>query len=313
VSAAPSKPATPQARCVIIGPASCGKTSLLSTLKIATDQIQPGPTQYTVLTRHARTLKFFTALSEAILTTGRIDFPGTTELIDHQFTLEQVSRGGFFGLFGNNRSRYEFRSSDTAGRTVLPLPGESESVDPTKLAEIVAESRVSDGLILLVDAADRTTAGTFFVSLLPFLANAADDSGRVNFRRVAIVLTKADTLVAHYGASAHAELERLDPWRYALDSAIGIIPIRQLLQYLRPEHRRSVYCGWASVYGFIPQDGAVNVMADEDGDRLAVFNAHDASWVNRWHPYQVLDPFVYTATGNPMGLKPLPPDLTRGL
>ena len=303
VSAPKSIP--PQSRCIIIGPTSCGKTSLLSALKMAADQPRPGDTQYTVRSLDDRTLDFFVKLSGAILRTGRIEFPGTMGVSEYRFALEQVSRG----WFGNNRSTYEFLSIDTQGGKALPKPEDSTPPDPV----VIAATKASESLILLVDAADQKAAGTFFVSLQPFLARAVDSDGKLNVKRVAIILTKADVLVGDQGASARAELERMDPWRYALDSAIGIIPIRHLLQYLRPECHRAVRCGWASVYGFIPEDGAVNVVSTEDGDRLAVYNPHEASWVNQWHPYQVLDPFVFAATGNPMGLKPLPDTLLRGL
>jgi hypothetical protein len=117
-------------------------------------------------------------------------------------------------------------------------------------------------------------------------------------------------LVEAEHARAVEVIARLDPVRYTREH-LGQIALADLFSYLTPSARSCVYCGWASVYGFIPQDGAVNFVHTDEGGHLAVYSDTDPGWINKWRPYQVLDPFVYIATGLPAGLRPVPdPGLT---
>src|SRR5262249_31323472 len=113
------------------------------------------------------------------------------------------------------------------------------------------------GLIICIDAHDRGATGLYFDSLNRFLRDVAAsteaEGRRLPFERVAVVLTKADRLVADAGVNAEAELARLDPVDYAR-GLLGRFALSDLFTHLDEAARRQVYCGWASVYGFIPND-----------------------------------------------------------
>src|SRR5262249_53440193 len=132
------------------------------------------------------------------------------------------------------------------------------------------------GLVVCVDCCNRKASGDFFESMNAFLRDVArerrdktEEGQRGNremlpFQRVAIMLAQADRLVERQGTNAATALARLDPARH-VRQLIGDIALSDLFLRLLPEARSQVYCGWSSVYGFIPEDGAVNFISTTTG------------------------------------------------
>jgi hypothetical protein len=167
--------------------------------------------------------------------------------------------------------------------------------------QLVAHARVSDGLMICLDATNETSGQLFFTNLPNILADMATNNV-LRFNRVALVLTKADC-IGPGGPDALARIKDSDPWDRAI-KLLGADGLPQLLNYLRPEARRNVYCGWSSVYGFVPNDGSPNF--DRESGRMLVWEVRGSDAMHGWRPFRILDPFVYLANGRPLDMRRVP-------
>ena len=87
---------------------------------------------------------------------------------------------------------------------------------------------------------------------------------------------------------------------------ISTVGLNTLKFYLRDDVEIRV--GWASVYGFEPDQGLPNYDPDTDGLLVDVSTgAKPAEILERWRPYQVINPFVFLTIGDSAGLKAMPP------
>ena len=122
-----------------------------------------------------------------------------------------------------------------------------------------------------------------------------------------ICLTKADRFVVlHPAIATREEFEHEDPVTRAR-RVISDAGLNTLKMYLREENI-DIRAGWASVYGFEPETGRPNYSADNEGLLInAGMGATAADVLERWQPYQVIDPFVFLTTGELMSLKEIAP------
>ncbi|HEY1187765.1 MAG TPA: hypothetical protein VGE74_08915 [Gemmata sp.] len=201
---------------------------------------------------------------------------------------------------------YPFRMIDGPGGALFATadreePAEGSDVIAAYRSRLAAQGRASDGLMICLDATDPKCGQTFFLNL-PQILHEMATTHLLRASRVALVLTKADR-VCEPGPGAQAKLEARNPWD-TVDELIGADGIQTLLNYLRPEVRPNVHCSWSSVYGFGPEAGAPNF--NRDTNRMLGWEAQGANAFHTWRPFRVLDPFVFLATGRPLGLTPLP-------
>ena len=140
-----------------------------------------------------------------------------------------------------------------------------------------------DGLpVLRVDRVrqipnDPENTKLFFTGLQRFLDEVNGSGVGTPFARVVIALTQADRTVEKFGSSAQMKLEEMDPADVA-SKTLGRYAKNDLFEALGSAASKQVYAGWVSVYGFIPNEGSVNF--DSVNDRIAIFRADDASWLD---------------------------------
>ncbi|HEY1187766.1 MAG TPA: hypothetical protein VGE74_08920 [Gemmata sp.] len=322
---------------LIIGPSGSGKTSLLATLPTAADLASlDDPGLYTVFAGNAN----MTELNEKarkVVTTGQMDLHvnPSDRIADYEVVLrcrEEVPQpapaarppAAPAGLppFPGSRVRvlpppvpppppvyqqkdYKFRMIDGPGGGLFGTPDQDELVERDVILayrqQLVAHGRMSDGLMICLDATDTACSGKFFTDLPKILAEMASNHV-LRFSRVALVITKADRKCAP-GPGAQTETERNDPWDLA-PKLLGAGGLMRLLNHLKPEVRPNVHCGWSSIYGFYPQDGSPNY--DRQTGRMLGWDVNGADAMHTWRPFRVLDPFVFLATGKALNMRPIP-------
>jgi energy-coupling factor transporter ATP-binding protein EcfA2 len=342
-SPASPRPTPPRSGTLIIGPSGSGKTSLLATLETAaTLACENDPGRYAVFPGNAA-MQQLSSRARQVADTGQMDLhvnaTGKTETYEAILRYNEPSgaraesiRPGLRSLLsptlppsrvrvstpqppralGPETQDYRISLVDGPGGAIFfraadsdpgPVFGESDADEMQQYRkELVDRGKVSDGLVICLDARNRESARDFFINLPQILFEMASDN-TLRFSRVAITLTKADQ-VQQPGPGADQRLAALDPWDTAA-RLLGAFGIADFLKYLRPEARPRVRCGWSSVYGFIPGDGSPNF--DPKTGKMLSWREDDPEFIHTWRPFRVLDPFMYVATGNAMGMAPIPP------
>lgn len=297
-------------KCFIIGPTESGKTSLLGILQFATAQQADQPK------RALRILPASPDMAELIeLSTEVIDnvtfagLPGTQEIKRYAFDYE-VTDNPRDGLFRRER-RTRFSMIDMPGAAVLgseedwAAAGLDTGVMREARKEAVEQLRSANYIMLCADSTDEARTSQFIRHLPRILMETGVK--RLACEKLVVCLTKADKFVVEHPAiTTREEFEHEDPVKRAR-RVISDAGLNTLKMYLREENIR-IMAGWASVYGFEPETGRPNYSADDRRILIdAEMNATAADILERWQPYQVIDPFIYLTAGDPMGLKNVPP------
>jgi len=313
----PIKKDPEEGQSLIIGPAKSGKTSLLGALhlhariladasaspvKIIIDEGEDGK----------RFEQLILSLEEAALETGRFGAPGTGDVSNYRFLLEQTivqtvvkkvtkpmpwSREKEMTESKEETKTYPFCLFDGPGGDLFGKPAEAKP-DQERQAMLRELGKNSPGLIMCVDPNDGPQLRLLFTQLWRVL-QALAERRHVELKRFAIVLTKADKYFARENVDARRQAEETNPWE-VLRKLLPRAAWGPIRQHLDPR-RITIACGWASAYGFIPNDGSANYITDQrfaDG-RLRVFNEEkpeETNW-DLWEPFRVLDPFLFVATG----------------
>ena len=96
-----------------------------------------------------------------------------------------------------------------------------------------------------------------------------------------------------YLSDAQEHVESTNPYEFCR-KLLGIGFLRSLNTWLSGD--ALVAFGFSSVYGFV--DGGVNIPLSE---ALAAYEAIGVEELESWQPYQVLDPFSFMVSGEPIG------------
>jgi GTPase SAR1 family protein len=298
---------------MIIGPSGSGKTSLIGVLQFATGRLARQPNKRLRMLPASADMNELIGLSNAAVEHGRLPIPSTRQIKRYIFdyTVSQSDSGNMFRQTDSTR----FSMIDTSGGAIL---GDAQTwaeagfdVEEMKKAraEAIAQLKSASYIILCADATDNKAAA-YFVRHLPNLL-AETGTERLACEKLVICLTKADRYVANHDRITTQEQFRYeDPIERAVH-VISDVSLNILAMYLREDVE--IRAGWASVYGFDPKTGLPNY--DPDNDCLLIntsIDAEPADILERWHPYQLIDPFVFLTTGDTMGLKKMP-TLEEGL
>jgi hypothetical protein len=171
-------------------------------------------------------------------------------------------------------------------------------------AEAIIQLKTANHIMLCADCTDFHAAADFVQYLPTALMETGAD--RLACDKLVICLTKADKYVVdHPGIATRDEFHFEDPLQRAIQviSRVGI----NTLRFYLPDSAH-IRAGWASVYGFEPKSGLPNY--DPDNESLLIdasIEATPADILDRWRPYQIIDPFVFLTMGDAMGLKVIPP------
>ena len=308
---------------MMIGPTKAGKTTLLSVLRLASLREMSNGRKVDIEPVSQEAKELFRS-SFYITKTGQLNHPGTLQASKYIFNLhcpftqrvkvENIVETSFFGMKRKvDESYYEDRTMrksftltvlDGRGGHVFGerSEGEDKSEYERSRGELIELAASSVALIVCLNASDPKTTEFFFQGLLDFLDDVRAKAGRVPFERVVMVMTQADRLVEDLGNGAQIELEQRNA-AAAVSDAMGFFARSSLFQSLQPATLSKIYAGWASVYGFCPGEGSVNY--DSKADRIAIYRENDAKWTDHWHPYGIVEPFLFACTGEPVNLVPM--------
>lgn len=280
---------------LVIGPSGTGKTVLLGSLLHASLLRGTGDgRRVRILNRGEKSLALAHAHS-AMAESGRPELQGTGEVHQIAFDLEDAwCRWPFEWLPRPLGTRTRFEVLDGPGGAIF-----FHSPNPERHRMLHA-ARDARGFLLCVDGSEPDGAVAVFRGLIDFLQRIGADVLR--YRRVAICLTKADLVFMPHGRSAQEEATLADP-REAARELLTTAALNALRQFGR---RTEIGACWVSAYGFIPGEGIANYDPGNDGiltRRPGTRELHGAAGIDAWIPFQVLDPFVWLATGRRGGVR----------
>jgi hypothetical protein len=290
--------------CVIIGPTESGKTSLLGSLQFATaqvaDQREISLRILPVSDEMVKLIEFSNSPKEV----GQL--PGTQGVRRYVFDYE-VTHKSPHRMF-KKVSRTRFSMIDSPGGALLGdentwQPG----VEPEEMRkarkDIISELGSAKYIMLCADSTDEARTSQF----IRFLPRVLSETGqqRLPCEKLVVCLTKADKYVVdHPGMTTLDEFAYEDPLK-RMQRVVGREALNTLKFYLNEEVE--IRAGWASTYGFDPETGRPNYDRDTKGLLIdSSTGATEADILERWRPYQVVDPFIFLTAGLPMGLKKIP-------
>jgi hypothetical protein len=284
---------------VVVGPSNAGKTALVAALQRAALHRLGGDHEspdVSVRPANEETIELFDLAARTIREGGALPVVATSEPTEYLVDVT-VRRRGWRGWFAGPQEA-RFTLIDGPGGALFD-EGSMPLVDVRE--ELLAALRRARGLLLCVDATDEERCEVLFRALPNLFARMG--LREMPYERVAIALTKADALAAHQGTRALRTVATTCPWQHAwrLLTTPGVNALRSF----RGQAQLAV--GFLSVYGFL-DDGRANYDPARDGLRIAGDDVPVRDAIEAWRPYQVLDPFVYLATGLPVGLR-----IVRGL
>lgn len=296
----------PDKHCVIIGAAKSGKTSLVGVLQFATAQLAEHDRMALRIFPRSPDMGELIELSNAAVRLGKLPIAGTQGVKRYVFDYE--IKHNIKGRMFQQISRTRFTMLDTAGGALLGdrLSWGEMGLDTVEMekarTEAIAQLKTASCILLCADSTDENATADFVQYLPRALMETGSD--RLACKQLVICLTKADKyVVEHPGITTRDEFSYENPVERALH-VISKPGLATLKFYLRDD--AEIRVGWASAYGFAPHHGHPNY--DPTTDSLLIdrsTNATAAEILKMWHPYQVIDPFVFMTVGERMGLHPM--------
>jgi hypothetical protein len=310
----------PEEEYLIIGPSQSGKTCLVGVLDHASTMVSPA--QFEINPENPDMERLIGQAGE-VSRNGRMPWNATSATTTYKFSIRSQETPKFAPLTAPvvpprpdrlKVRKHMFQLLDGPGEALFPDSNdqsEMSNAGETKSPEqqLIELGRRSKGIILAIDVNDVSSVSKFFTSLGPALRKMANADHYVPFERMVLVLTKADKFFQENRRDAHKLALQANPWS-EVQRLLGRAGMRNLTRFMHPNYRKRIYCGWASVYGFVPDEGSANFKKDDNGEEsLAVYDPNDPFFINKWEPFQILDPFVFLATGEEIAsLKQIPPE-----
>lgn len=299
-----SKASTPKT--IILGSSGAGKTSLVAAIQAAAQAPSRDRIRVAITEASEPTNILWTRFNSMVLGQGACPQVATENVQGIDFTLGVQKRPLLPLVSPDPQTRAEFELLDVPGGMVLGdiLEANGQSLQPFQqemLNKILEHMRTASSAIICVNINESRAANNLFIYLPNLILRAGVDS--LPWRRVAVVLTRCDEFVLKTGQGAVRLLEdQMDPATHLFKYS-GENVWRQLKQQI-PAAEFAV--GWSSIYGFLP-DGSANYNSQTQG-LLAFGDSYDPGRTrDNWQPYNVLDPFIFCATGTRRSLKRFDP------
>lgn len=272
-----------EANAVVLGPANCGKTFLVSGMHrsccLEQEAYENTSVNFELLPGNAKTEDLFLT-NGAVMEHGTPGISATDKITSYELTFK-IQVPGILGMPNIYKQRFLFPDG----------PGGAVFSDEIRLVESPMWNQIkgADTLILCVDTQDprSTLAYSRFIQQLMFLRD-------VTWKRVIFLATKADAVFDNESDCLRADAG------LAITNFIGrnqIMQLRRKCDYL--------VAGWTGFYGFQP-NGASNFRKDNGTLAISLRNGSNPAEVVRfWRPFNLLDPILYIAAGEAYGLAPL--------
>lgn len=290
---------------VVFGPTRSGKTNLLGSLHLAARNVPTeGDTSLDIVKASPDLLGLFRLFGAALTRAeGVPPIDGTYAVARYRFAL-RTSRRRL--LMPTETLETPFQVVDAPGATLLPAPGcaalsdEGWGTDEHR-GELVAELAQARGFVLCVDPTAEEDLATYFIELPPLLEEVAQRRTQP-FERGVVCLTKADRYFHERGNRARGDAYARDPSQ-VLARVLSPMGMSSLVSLCRRPAALGV-C-WTSVLGFLP-DGCSNFEVETGGLKHTAARGGFAAAAAAWQPFNVLDPFLFAATGRADGVTVIP-------
>ncbi|NVB39828.1 hypothetical protein G6O69_18440 [Pseudenhygromyxa sp. WMMC2535] len=267
---------------LIIGPAGSGKTTLLASLYHACANMKPNTTKiHAQFYPQSEPARRIISIANTIVEERRLPLAASDTV--EQFTFDlKIKRNRIF----YRTHSMTFRMWDGPGGTLFPQVGQfTDMVAHQQFrTQLVGALRGANGLMLCIDSTDPDAHKSLFRSLPDFLFETGQRELPVT--KAYICLTKVDRYFYRQATKARAAAEAPNSARARLDELMPTAVKSALSNFLKPNVKIAI--SWCSPYGFMPE-GEPNY--DEDTDELR--RASGVADINAWHPYRVLEPFMF--------------------
>jgi len=161
------------------------------------------------------------------------------------------------------------------------------------------------GIMLCISGASNTASSVraIFNHLESILQDVKERCNAIGIKRlvcdrIVFCLTMADLVFIDKGCDAKRAVEKTDPRWYA-NKKLLLNAVNGMLKGKFKSSTKVGYC-WTSVYGFL-RTGESNF--DKKENRCLFFDGVSFNeMLNEWQPYQLVDPFLFLATGEDSSL-----------
>lgn len=286
----------------VLGPSKSGKTMMVGALQIAARNVAyDGDLSHDIVTPNKEMMQLLRTYGVGLTRQeGLPPVDGTLDVCRYSFSL-RTTRRRLFGRTDASETRFELL--DGPGASLLPQVGRASldaDVEDAHRERLLSELSRARGFILCVDPTNPEDLPTFFVEL-PALLEEVIQRRQGPLERVVVCLTKADKHFHPHGPRALSQARASDPVT-VLRSLMAPAGLRSLELLCRKPTQLGV-C-WTSVFGFA--EGAPNFNPQTGGLRHTAPSCGFPKAAALWQPFQVLDPFVFAATGKAEGVVPMP-------
>lgn len=321
---APEEAAAAGQSCIMIGPASSGKTTLLTAIKRACDLPSEDGLELEFIAERATAKKIKSAID--YITNRREGHPATEDVGHYPFEVRVHQKAPNFWT-PPLEADLHLTLSDGGGGFLLPTDDTQDAVRQRFRGELVEAGRSATSMILCIDVtkpdstllekelgisfAEMTRPVTYHspvhwrTRLWSRLRNQPVPHPRARTRqclnadRFLLLLTQVDKLCHQLPPSIERTIrfaEMIDPVEQARDM-LGVPILKTIRSVLKPEARFAI--GVISAMGFHPVTG--DPFADVDGTPLNLASESGEDILRRWTPYGIRDAIYFLATGECRG------------
>ena len=301
---------------VIIGPSKVGKTALVASLYHAAVTFnQQNSSNIEVIAKNGDTRDLFTKVNQ-LLQTGTLPFAGSHSIINYHIQMTTpVPTPKFLqklkitlGLAQEEEGENcEIHFPDAPGGAIFH--GDDDEADEFTIKDLrqqlIRKISSAFGLIICLDASilsptidtnDQKRAALNFAKWLPgLLAEVIEKqqttvTGRLNIKRVCIVMTKADLWAKNnnYTDLAETTVHNRDSYDHAID-ILGKAFFTGFRQFFDKNTEFNFFM--SSVFGFYQGGLQERFFAEEDEETVLS--------LDEWMPFNVIEPFLTAVDAKP--------------
>lgn len=281
---------------LIIGPSKAGKTALLGCLNHMADnryqkdcregEYNPyeDGIQIMVFPRSDPMAELF-ELTAKTIAQGRLPIKANEETTEYKFEFEV--RLEWFSCSPFNAT---FSCLDGPGGALFPneaLPDDTDfSLIEKFRKELIERLKRTEALIICIDPNDEESCSLFYQCMPRILTHVQRPAP---WKYLLFCLTKTDKYFLNYGREALATVNSSNPFQ-TCHKLLGTAGVNTILKYVGRQTK--VGACWCSAYGFVEETGEANYNQAED--KLLIYGPFNSRIViEKWRPYQVIDPLVY--------------------
>ncbi|MBN1572426.1 MAG: GTPase domain-containing protein [Deltaproteobacteria bacterium] len=282
---------------LIIGPSQSGKTAMIASIQRAIlnwNEKKTG-TNLSIFPVNTEMEELLELYEMQVIENGYLPRTGSAGFSNYLFDLE-FRRTGIGWLLGKKGIRFNF--TDGPGGDLIPSLEKKSDFDKHEIEkrrnDLINRLEKASSFIVCIDSTDEKSAFDFW-AILPTILRKR----KKKFDRFVICLTKADRYFAERYINPLEEIESEDPIKRGTE-LLGKTGLKFIDMHCK---ETKVGICWTSAYGFIESDGNANYNKKEDKLRYWGEGFTEQEVMDNWTPYQIVEPFLFVATGISRGIK----------